>query len=406
MRQMLHNGRRGCATVTGMQLTRLTIDNWRNFKHLDVPLSNRLIVVGPNASGKSNFLDVFRFLSDLASPGGGLTAAVDNRGGFSKIRSLFARNHQSGRVQIRVELTDADDVWEYFIAFKSEQAGKHRPVVDSEHVKFNGKSLLSRPDSNDRKDPELLTQTHLEQIATNLKFRRVAERLSLTSYLHLVPQIIRDPGRGSSDTKTDPFGGEFIAEINATRPQTRSARLRRMQEALRAAVPQFESLDVFVDAAGKPHLKAGYRNWRSTLANQTERDFSDGTLRLIGLLWALAKLPNAGGTLLLEEPELSLSSEVVRVLPTVLAQAQRNKDAQVVLTTHAPELIDDEGVAPHEVLVLQVTGDGSTGFVLSERAELVADRDDGVPTSDVIRPYVTPEYLGNLTRMSINGRGR
>ena len=45
--------------------------------------------------------------------------------------------------------------------------------------------------------------------------------------------------------------------MNATAPRTRDAWLKRMQQALRAAVPGFESLTIETDAAGRPHLE-GY----------------------------------------------------------------------------------------------------------------------------------------------------
>lgn len=316
-----------------------------------------------------------------------------------KLRSLFARNHRSGNLQIRIEFRDQENAWTYFLAFGNEKDGKHRPIVKAEEVTHNGEVLLTRPNDDDRQDPERLTQTHLEQISMNVRFRVLAERLSRTSYLHLVPQIIRDPRR-ATDTDDDPFGSHFIAEINATKPKkTQDARLKRMEKALQAAVPQFKTLTISVDAAGKPHLHAGYHNWRPNRAIQTEADFSDGTLRLLGLLWSLAKLPDATSTLLLEEPELSLSPDVVRMLPSVLAVAQRNQDAQIILTSHAPDLIDDEGVSPDEVLVLQVTGDGTTGFLLADDLALVADLDDGIPASSLIRPFVAPEHIRDLGRV-------
>ena len=45
-----------------MRLTHLTLKNWRNFKQADFDLQDRLFIVGPNASGKSNLLDALRFL--------------------------------------------------------------------------------------------------------------------------------------------------------------------------------------------------------------------------------------------------------------------------------------------------------------------------------------------------------
>jgi AAA domain, putative AbiEii toxin, Type IV TA system len=56
-----------------MFVRRLSIENWKNFPKGEVNLSRRLFLIGPNASGKSNFLDIFRFLRDLSlSKGGGL----------------------------------------------------------------------------------------------------------------------------------------------------------------------------------------------------------------------------------------------------------------------------------------------------------------------------------------------
>ena len=54
-----------------MLITRLRLKNWRNFKKVDISLRERVYVVGPNASGKSNLLDVLRFLREVAKPEGG-----------------------------------------------------------------------------------------------------------------------------------------------------------------------------------------------------------------------------------------------------------------------------------------------------------------------------------------------
>ena len=48
-----------------MIINRLIVKNWRNFREINVELSARQFMVGPNASGKSNLLDIFRFLRDI-----------------------------------------------------------------------------------------------------------------------------------------------------------------------------------------------------------------------------------------------------------------------------------------------------------------------------------------------------
>ncbi|NCD10293.1 MAG: chromosome segregation protein SMC, partial [Negativicutes bacterium] len=48
-----------------MLISRLRLENWRNFRELNVPLRDVTYILGANASGKSNLLDVFRFLRDV-----------------------------------------------------------------------------------------------------------------------------------------------------------------------------------------------------------------------------------------------------------------------------------------------------------------------------------------------------
>ena len=385
-----------------MKITHVSVSNWRNFKNADFEVPDRLFVVGPNAAGKSNLLDVFRFLGDLARADGGLASAMSRRGGLRKVRSLFSRNNAHGKVVIDVTLRDGDDTWRYRLAIAGEAGGRNRPIVAEERVEKNGSVLLHRPDEQDDHDPELLTQTHLEQITANREFRAVAEHFARVYYFHLVPQVIRQdaPGLRAVD---DPYGGDFIAQMNDVPERTRRAWLRRMEQALKAAVPGFESLTIETDSAGRPHLIAGYKNWRSQPTRQDEKDFSDGTLRLIGLLWTIIKSPSSSGALLLEEPDLSLNTAIVRVLPTLLAQVRRSQDLQILLSTHAPEILDDEGVSPVEVLVLQVGTDGSTAEVLAEIPRAMEDLELGLTTSDVVAALIEP---GDLTNLVEAARGR
>lgn len=82
------------ATVkVAMRFTHIRLSNWKNFARCEVALANRVFLVGPNASGKSNFLDVFRFLRDLASPGG---AAFRRRSGGGRASARFAAWRHDG----------------------------------------------------------------------------------------------------------------------------------------------------------------------------------------------------------------------------------------------------------------------------------------------------------------------
>ena len=388
-----------------MRVTRLTLRNWRTFKNLDVHLGQRLIVVGPNASGKSNLLDSIRFLRDLARDGGGLQSAMRLRGGLSRVRCLFARNNNKGLVEITVVLGDDDDPqqWTYSVSFKGEKGGFNRAIVAREVVKRGDTTLIDRPDEADNADPERLIQTALEQISVNREFRQIADFFSETRYLHLVPQIIRDTSR-AGEVRDDPFGGDFIARMNRVPAKTRDAWLRRITASLRIAVPQFESLKVVVDAAGRPHLESRYTNWRVKGSRQDEGDFSDGTLRLIGLLWSLVEVGRRGAPVLLEEPELSLHPAVVSLLPRVLASSQRGNGPQILLTTHSPDLLEDEGVRPDEVLELDPTPDGTVGTTLDQVPDVMELIHSGLSLADIVRARSAPAGIERLATTGVSAR--
>jgi len=371
-----------------MRITRLKLENWKNFQSIDIPLRARAFFLGPNASGKSNLLDALRFLRDVAATqGGGLQSAAARRGGVRALRCLAAR--RTPDIALEVEIGDDDGAqWRYGLAFKH---GKDdRPVITRESVtQFCGveeKVVLARPDDGDAADPERLSETHLEQISANRDFREIAEFLRSVSYLHAVPQIIRAPGRFQPEPD-DPFGGRLLARIGETAKKTRDARLKRMNDALRIAVPQLDELQLDIDSDGVPHLKAKYRHWRPNGAWQREDQFSDGTLRLLGLVWALME---KGGPLLLEEPELSLHSAVVEKLAAVIRAATRRGGRQSLITTHSADLLSDPGIGLDEVFVLTPGDNGTTILQPGQRADIRAMMEQGISLPEALLPLSRP----------------
>ena len=236
-----------------MKFSHIYLENWRNFTRVDVVLQSRMFLVGPNASGKSNLLDVFRFLRDLVRVGGGLEKAVADRGGISRLRSLAARQHPE--IVIDVTIEDSDITWRYRLGIM--QDNNSRTFLKNEQVWKNSELLLKRPDEQDLQDKELLRQTHLEQLNSNRSFRGIADFFNTIRYYHIVPQLIRDPER-SAGAKFDPYGGDFLEQIASSPKRTQESRLRRIQDALRVAVPQLQELEQYKDARGIPHLRAKY----------------------------------------------------------------------------------------------------------------------------------------------------
>lgn len=379
-----------------MLITNIKLKNWRNFRALDVRMREVTYLLGPNASGKSNLLDVFRFLRDISKPkGGGLQTAVADRGGITKVRCLHAR--RDPEILIDVELgTDADDPpsWRYVLGFKPEGKGAQRLLVSREEVWEGEKKILSRPNSADKSDVMLLTQTHLEQIQANASFRTLVDFFGDITYLHLVPQLLKFAEKiGGRSLDDDPFGQGFLERIAKTPDKTRAARLNKISRALMLAVPQFKELRFKKDALGHPHLEALYAHHRPNAGWQSEEHFSDGTLRLLGLLWTLL---DGSSLLLLEEPEISLNDSIVKEIPLILQRLQREKKVkrQVILSTHSEALLSNLGIDGRGVVLLDPGPQGSTGRTLmpEETSALMS----GLSVAEVALPKTRPTTVGQL----------
>ncbi|RMH70566.1 MAG: chromosome segregation protein SMC [Gemmatimonadetes bacterium] len=380
-----------------MIISRVILKNWRNFKSVDVSLRPRMFVVGPNASGKSNFLDVFRFLRDIAKSGGGLQSALNSRGGLSKIRCLSAR--KSPDIEIEVYLTDGKNsatLWRYAIGIKQQGRGHRRQQLSYERVWRGEDLILNRPDEHDQTDELRLTQTFLEQIIANEAFRDVAAFFDAIAYRHLIPQLIRynETFKGS-ELPDDPFGQIFLDHIAQTPERTRNARLKKIESALQKAVPQLKNLSLIRDDLGVPHLEITYQHWRRAGAKQREDQFSDGTLRLIGLLWMFLE---GDSLLLLEEPELSLNSGIVERIPRLMHRLLKHqkKQRQVILSTHSYELLSDKGIGGEEVLMLIPSAEGTEIKCANDNQDIHRLLSGGLSPAEAIVPYTIPENIQQL----------
>jgi len=78
-------------------IRRVELRNYRSIEHCDVELGPLMFLVGPNASGKSNFLDALRFVADCLNTS--VSTALRSRGGFKEVcrQSLECRENSSER---------------------------------------------------------------------------------------------------------------------------------------------------------------------------------------------------------------------------------------------------------------------------------------------------------------------
>jgi len=147
------------------------------------------------------------------------------------------------------------------------------------------------------------------------------------------------------------------------------------------------------DPRGTPHLRGKYSHWRPLGAWQTEEQFSDGTLRLMGLLWALLQ---GAGPLLLEEPELSLHPEVVRHVAQMFARVRRHTGRQILVSTHSHDLLQDEGIGLDEVLLLEPGAEGSLVHSAGSIEDIRLMLEGGVSMADAVIPRTRPEKVHQM----------
>lgn len=377
-----------------MIASHLYLKNWKNFLHVDVDLAERVFIIGPNASGKSNLLDALKFLRDICKPGGGLQKAVEERGGISKIRCLAARKYPDIEMGVVLSDNSGRSLWKYEIGIKQEVRGYRQPYLAYERVYRDNEKILERPDDKDKQDSLLLTQTYLEQISANVGFREISKYLESVSYMHLVPQLVRfQQAFSGPGIPGDPFGKNFLDQLAKKQSKVRSSRLKKIEEALRIAVPQLKGLTFVQDTTGHPHLEAIYEHWRPKGAKQREDQFSDGTLRLVGLLWTIL---DSDSLLLIEEPELSLNSGIINRLPGIFYRLQTQRGRQVLISTHSIDLLTDKGIGTEEVLVLRPSSEGTEVKIASSIKDIKELIEKGMSVGEAALPYTYPKNVNQL----------
>lgn len=373
------------------RFTRIELKNWRNFAHADLALRDRVFIVGPNASGKSNLLDAFRFLHEVVAVGGGLQAAVQRRGGLASMRNINASKAAPVYVSATIEEKDGT-VWRYALELIERKA---RTIVLRELVHRNNFLLLERPDAADQMDDELLSQTALEQVQGNKEFRRVAVVFSNVHYVHVDPREYRSlAGEHGGSIDRDSRG--FMQRVAMTTPRLRNARLRKIADALAIAIPGFSAIEFRRDASGQPHLQIRSTNWKDEQLWHREDQQSDGTIRLIQLIWEIL---DGDDPLLLDEPELSLHPAITRSLIHLLSSLTDRSRRQLILSTHSSDLFSDPGIALEEVVLVTPGNSSSEAVAAADCTRLKSLYEGGLSLSEIIPAETAPDNTWALATL-------
>jgi len=374
----------GSRRLPGFQIERVWAKNFRSIAAATLDLGPMTVLVGPNASGKSNVLDALRFLKDALRFD--LEAAVSLRRGFDAIlRRTEGPRPETMEIGItattggiprhpdrfRIEYSyalGAEPHGGYVVAWElasvnSDPAGQQEPLVVRVE---NGRVFSSGQWSEHfmpvaRFRPDDSEGTGLD--ATDLYMRRLMRawtigwapgtrevqgpvasmaralevtlnRIALTRYYHIFPNTIREPQTLGNPQPLDEDAGN-LASVPRNLEREHPAVCGRLKGSLAHLVPGVSDIDV-TSVGGYLMVRLKHEDvhdggWLD-LAQQ-----SDGTIRLLGLLTGLNQFrpPPLMG---IEEPELTVHPGALAALSDVLKEATRR--SQLVLTTHSPELID------------------------------------------------------------------
>jgi len=144
--------------------------------------------------------------------------------------------------------------------------------------------------------------------------------------------------------------------------ETDPDRFELITDTLSAAFPSFESLSFPPVAAGTLALTWKDKNFSHPLYMH---QLSEGTVRFLWLV-TLLQSPNLTAVTLIDEPEVSLHPELLRLLVDVMREA--SKRTQLIVATHSDRLI--RFLHPAEVLVCDADEEGFTTMTWADSLDL------------------------------------
>ncbi|HEX9735924.1 MAG TPA: AAA family ATPase [Thermoanaerobaculia bacterium] len=348
-----------------MLIRRLKVSGLLSFgrQGIDLGLEPLNVLIGPNASGKSNLLEVLALLR--AAPNR-LPAPVKEMGGVREW--LWKGPHSAraatvdavveypkGHMPIRhvLEITEHGDRFEV----ADERIENEMPHAGEQDAYFYYRFRRGHPVLNDfSKHSRGLRRESVKPEESILSQVRDPERYPVLHWLQeqyerigLYRSWTFGPGsgvrreqsaQGRSDVLSD--GSENLALV-----------LSRIRAGAKIAL--IDSLRKLFDGIVDVHLTVDGGNVLLFLEESDGREIpatrlSDGTLRYLSLL-AILLHPDPPPLVAIEEPELGLHPDVIPHLAELLVSASSRM--QLVVTTHSRMLVDALGDHPSTIVVCE-----------------------------------------------------
>lgn len=365
-------------------LRRVRIRGYKSIAFCDVALEPLTILVGRNASGKSNFLDALGFLRDTVKFG--VNEAVGRHGGAG---AILCRSSGERVVSIEIEceysVGDEADPWRatYRIDFefpKSRPAKICREELRIEqggwwmgYANESGRVTYESADDPPQQWTWKVRERPFLDFYRDTPVPEFLECLEAIATYNFNPESIRQLHQPDPGTMLARDGRNIASLIESVRAINAST-VTRVGKYLTAIVQEVERFEV-VRYGEYETVRFRLRSGEPGRASDFDAaSMSDGTLRALAALMAAFQSHRPFGPVVvaIEEPETALHPAAMRALVAALDEATLR--TQILLTTHSPDLLDAGEIEPENVRVVQMV-DGRTVIGPVDEASVSIVRD-------------------------------
>jgi len=371
-----------------MAIKRIKVKNFKSFKELDVELGKFDIVIGANASGKSNFIHIFEFLKNITDYG--LDDAISMQGGIEFFRNLNTEYNENFSIKIisdnvfklllRSKKGKSDLIgiktkklnYEFELKFKQRGLGygivndkfsgeisflkvekqnnkiKEKEIIgDGEFTIFVNKGKIdvilkknpqSVPIEKDKIFPSFLREEKLPNNTLLLEspfyflfFPPFESMLSNMSIYDFDPKLPKKATPITGRVKLEKDGNNLsIVLKNIIENKNKK---RKLTNLIKDLLPFIDDINVgkFADKSFLFKLREIYSEEQYLPASL----ISDGTINITALIIALYFEENL--LTIIEEPERNLHPYLISKIIDMMKDASQKK--QIIVTTHNPEMI-------------------------------------------------------------------
>jgi predicted ATPase len=355
----------------------IRIAGFRRLRNVDIDMRPLCVLIGANGVGKTSFLDVMALLA--ASAEGKLNAFVTEMGGLSTM--ITYDYAQSLDISISMQAEEFKPlVYDFSITpTRLAYTFKREILTQRQNARVNDQFNHIDSTNGDIKYYELGTkklvrpnwehnplESSLSQVPKMFKdpelFRRA---LSSSIYYHILdvaprspvrlPQTMRPAGLPGQD-------GEDLVTCLYYLRETERDRFDAVEDTLKAAFPAFERLDFPPVAAGTITMAWKDRHFsRPMYAHQ----LSEGTLRFLWLV-TLLQSPQLPAVTMIDEPEVSLHPDMLRMLAGLLREASDR--TQLIVATHSDRFV--RFLQPSELIAMDISDEGNATMTWADSLDL------------------------------------